>query len=156
MNPSHNLSGQFVSVWAQKDFLLGNGGCKLLRLWCLGVRFSCSWSWVLWPDCPKEKWTAGAHKSRESHTEKQGDKDWAKIRYTDFIVHIKSIEFSVQMDSGCMSRAKLDVLFDQNGKNSLRNFKLSGCLLLWRVFVYAISNSNASNIPQETGILDIK
>lgn len=56
------------------------------------------------------------------------------LRYTDFSIHIKSIEFSVWMDSCCMSIAKPNVLFDQNGKTGVINFKVSGNLLLWSMF----------------------
>lgn len=77
------------------------------------------------------------------------------LRYTDFSVRIKSIEFSVRMDSCCMSIAKLNVLFDQNGKNSVINFKVSGNRLLWSVFSCLFyPKLKAINIPQETGTLD--
>lgn len=44
---------------------------------------------------------------------------------------------------------------DQNGKNSVINFKVSGNRLLWSVFSCLFyPKLKAINIPQETGTLD--
>lgn len=86
----------------------------------------------------------------------EGKKEVCTLRYSDFSAHIKNIEFSVWMDSCHISIAKLNALFDQNGKNSIKKFRVAVFSYGAHLGVYSTLNLDASNIPQETGILDKK